>query len=96
VCATACLAGVFRSAISLVVLVVEGTRGINFLFGIIIAVVVANWVASALEHEGIYESEVRLSWRWCIQHAALPSSIHHCSAPQGFVIAGARANPSHS
>ena len=57
-CATAALAGVFRSAISLVVLVVEGTRGINFLFGIIIAVVVANWVANLLEHDGIYESEI--------------------------------------
>lgn len=52
------LAGVFRSAVSLVVLVVEGTRGINFLFGIIIAVVVANWVANLLEHDGVYESEL--------------------------------------
>ena len=57
-CATAVLAGVFRSAISLVVLVVEGTRGINFLFGIIVAVVVANWVANLLEHDGVYESEI--------------------------------------
>jgi H+/Cl- antiporter ClcA len=37
VCATAVLAGVFRSAISLVVLVVEGTRSANSLFGIILA-----------------------------------------------------------
>jgi CBS domain-containing protein len=58
VCSTAVLAGVFRSAISLVVLVVEGTRGINFLFGIIVAVVVANWVANLLEQEGVYESEL--------------------------------------
>ena len=56
VCAAAALAGVFRSAISLVVLVVEGTRGINFLFGIITAVVVANFVAGG--QDGIYESEI--------------------------------------
>lgn len=58
ICATASLAGVFRSAISLVVLVVEGTRGINFLFGVIIAVVVANFVGSALGQDGVYESEI--------------------------------------
>eukprot|EP00892_Ulva_mutabilis_P004714 jgi/Ulvmu1/2614/UM014_0065.1 len=58
ICATASLTGVFRSAISLVVLVVEGTRGINFLFGVIIAVVVANFVGSALGQDGVYESEI--------------------------------------
>lgn len=58
ICATASLTGVFRSAISLVVLVVEGTQGINFLFGVIIAVVVANFVGSALGQDGVYESEI--------------------------------------
>jgi CBS domain-containing protein len=58
VCATATLAGVFRSAISLVVLVVEGTRGINFLFGIIVAVVAANWFAAIFQQDGVYESEL--------------------------------------
>ena len=41
-----------RSAISLVVLMVEGTRGIDYLFGIILAVVVANWVANFIHHDG--------------------------------------------
>ena len=58
VCATAALAGVFRSAISLVVLVVEGTRSINFLFAIIVAVVAANFVSGVFEHEGVYGSEI--------------------------------------
>lgn len=58
VCAAATLAGVFRSAISLVVLVVEGTRSINFLFGIITAVVVANWFANLFQQHGVYESEL--------------------------------------
>ncbi|MEW5297643.1 MAG: hypothetical protein WDW36_000839 [Sanguina aurantia] len=55
---TGALGGVFQSAISLVVLVVEGTRGIDYLFGVILAVVVANWVAHYLHAEGVYESEL--------------------------------------
>ncbi|GLI59663.1 hypothetical protein VaNZ11_001600 [Volvox africanus] len=56
--ATGVLAGVFRSAISLVVLVVEGTRGIDYLFGVILSVVIANWVAHHIHHDGVYESEL--------------------------------------
>ena len=41
-----------RSAISLVVLMVEGTRGVDYLFGVILAVVVANWVAHHIHHDG--------------------------------------------
>lgn len=41
-----------------VVIVVEGTRGIDFLFGIIIAVVCANWVAQFIHKDGVYESEL--------------------------------------
>jgi chloride channel 7 len=52
------LGGVFRSMISLVVLVVEGSHGIELLFGIILAVVVANWVAQHIHHDGVYESEL--------------------------------------
>ena len=37
---------------------VEGTRGIDFLFGIIIAVVCANWVAQFIHKDGVYESEL--------------------------------------
>lgn len=35
-----------------------GTRGIDYLFGVILAVVVANWVAHYLHAEGVYESEL--------------------------------------
>ncbi|GFH09782.1 uncharacterized protein HaLaN_04991 [Haematococcus lacustris] len=56
--ATGVLGGVFRSAISLVVLMVEGTQGIQFLPGVILAVVVANWVAHHIHHDGVYESEL--------------------------------------
>lgn len=47
-----------RSNVSLVVLVVEGTRGIEFMSGIILSVVIANWVAHHIHHNGVYESEL--------------------------------------
>ena len=36
----------------MVVLMVEGTQGIEFLPGVILAVVVANWVAHYIHHDG--------------------------------------------
>lgn len=54
-CSSVCLC---RSNVSLVVLVVEGTRGIEFMFGIILSVVIANWVAHHIHHDGVYESEL--------------------------------------
>lgn len=56
--ATASLAGVFRSSISLVVIVVEGTRAVDFLLPLVIAALVANWVAALLHKDGVYESEL--------------------------------------
>lgn len=56
--ATGSLASVFRSSISLVVIVIEGTRNIDYLFGVIVAVVISNWVAHHVHHDGIYESEI--------------------------------------
>eukprot|EP00798_Chlamydomonas_sp_ICE-L_P001153 gene1153-3718_t len=56
--ATGVLGGVFRSAMSLVVLMVEGTRGVDYIFGIILAVVVANYVAHHIHQDGVYESEL--------------------------------------
>eukprot|EP00879_Flechtneria_rotunda_P004542 GHRR01004797.1.p1 GENE.GHRR01004797.1~~GHRR01004797.1.p1 ORF type:complete len:1031 (+),score=332.52 GHRR01004797.1:561-3653(+) len=56
--ASSVLAGVFRSNVSLVVLVMEGTRGIDFMWGIILSVVIANWVAHHIHHDGVYESEL--------------------------------------
>ena len=54
--ATGVLGGVFRSSISLVVLVIEGTHGVEFMWGVILSVVIANWVAQHLHHDGVYES----------------------------------------
>ncbi|KAL4451977.1 hypothetical protein ABPG75_007639 [Micractinium tetrahymenae] len=58
VCATAMVGATFRSSISLVVIVVEGTRGIELLFGVILAVIVSNWVAHHLHPDGLYEAEL--------------------------------------
>jgi chloride channel 7 len=75
VCATAVLAGVFRSAVSLVVLVVEGTRSVNFLFGIILAVVVANLTAGVFDRDGVYESEIEHDHSVAFLHAEPPPAL---------------------
>lgn len=56
--ATATLGAVFRSSISLVVIIVEGTRGIEFLTGVIVACIVSNYLANYLNADGVYESEM--------------------------------------
>ena len=56
--ATAMLGGVFRSSISLVVIMVEGTGGITFVFCIIVAVVVSNAVSSWLQKHGVYHMDL--------------------------------------
>jgi len=58
--ATSALGGVFRSSVSLVVIMVESTNGQAFVFAIIVAVVVSNAVGNYLAH-GIYHSELQRS-----------------------------------
>lgn len=55
---TAVLGGVFRASISLVIIVVEGTRQINYIFQVILAVVMSNWVAHNIHSEGVYETDL--------------------------------------
>ena len=57
----------YRSAISLVVLMVESTRGVEYLFGIILAVVVANWVAHHIHHDGASGWAEGVGARWCMR-----------------------------
>lgn len=82
VAATAVLGGVFRSSISLVVIVVEGTRGINFLFGIIIAVVVSNYVAHLIHYDGVYESELERDGNVFYLRSEPPHALRHTTAQQ--------------
>ena len=54
----AMLGGVFRSCISLIVIMAEGTGAIDFLFAIIIGIVVGNWCASLVHVDGRYEADL--------------------------------------
>ncbi|KAL3697741.1 hypothetical protein R1sor_011817 [Riccia sorocarpa] len=56
--ATAMLASMFRTSISVVVIIVEGTGGIDFILPLILAVVISNWVAHHLHHESAYEIDL--------------------------------------
>ncbi|KAG0610052.1 hypothetical protein M758_7G035300 [Ceratodon purpureus] len=56
--ATAMLGGVFRSSLSLVVIMMEGTGGLQYLLPAIIAIYVGNWVAQHIHHEGAYEADL--------------------------------------
>lgn len=56
--ATAMLGGVFRSSLSLVVIMMEGTGGIQYLLPAIIAIYVGNWVAHHIHHAGAYEADL--------------------------------------
>ncbi|KAH9305223.1 hypothetical protein KI387_009627 [Taxus chinensis] len=57
--ATALLGGVFRSSISVVVIMVEGTGSIDFILPVIMAVVVSNWVAHHIHQHGAYEADLQ-------------------------------------
>ncbi|WIA21477.1 hypothetical protein OEZ85_000682 [Tetradesmus obliquus] len=78
--ASSVLAGVFRSNVSLVVLVMEGTRGIEFMFGIILSVVVANWVAHHIHHDGVYESELERIGNLYFLRDEAPHRLHTLTA----------------
>ena len=56
--ATAMLAGVFRSTISVVVIMVEGTDGLIFLFPIIVSVIIGNWASHHLIDASVYEADL--------------------------------------
>lgn len=78
--ATAVLGGVFRSTISIVVIVVEGTGGIEFVFTIIIAIVVSDWVASQVHHHGIYEGDLDRDMRLAFLQTEPPSPYSNITA----------------
>eukprot|EP00898_Chlorokybus_atmophyticus_P002860 jgi/Chlat1/3575/Chrsp234S03565 len=78
--ATAMLGGVFRSTISLVVIVVEGTGAIDFLFAIIAAVVVANYVAHHFYHAGVYENDLEREANLAFLTSDPPSALRDLSA----------------
>lgn len=57
--AAATLAGVTRTTVSLVVIVVELTATLDYVVPVALTVLVAKTVADALEHDGIYDLVIR-------------------------------------
>jgi chloride channel 7 len=53
------LRNVFIFCLSLqVVIMVEGTGGIDFILPVILAIVISNWVAHHIHHAGAYEADL--------------------------------------
>ncbi|EFJ22729.1 hypothetical protein SELMODRAFT_443196 [Selaginella moellendorffii] len=72
---TAMLGGVFRASISLVVIMVEGTGGIDFILPIIVAIVVSNWVAHHIYHAGAYEADLERLGGVYFMHSEPPHQL---------------------
>uniref|UniRef100_A0A671YRR6 Chloride channel protein n=1 Tax=Sparus aurata TaxID=8175 RepID=A0A671YRR6_SPAAU len=59
--AAACLGGVTRMTVSLVVIMFELTGGLEYIVPLMAAAVTSKWVADAFGKEGIYESHIQLN-----------------------------------
>uniref|UniRef100_A0A8C5AMA7 Chloride channel protein n=1 Tax=Gadus morhua TaxID=8049 RepID=A0A8C5AMA7_GADMO len=59
--AAACLGGVTRMTVSLVVIVFELTGGLEYIVPLMAAVMTSKWVGDAFGRAGIYESHIRLN-----------------------------------
>ncbi|XP_015781787.1 H(+)/Cl(-) exchange transporter 3 isoform X2 [Tetranychus urticae] len=59
--AAACLGGVTRMTVSLVVIMFELTGSVNFIVPLMSAVMASKWVGDALGKEGIYDAHINLN-----------------------------------
>uniref|UniRef100_A0A3B3T658 Chloride channel protein n=1 Tax=Paramormyrops kingsleyae TaxID=1676925 RepID=A0A3B3T658_9TELE len=59
--AAACLGGVTRMTVSLVVIMFELTGGLEYIVPLMAAVMTSKWVGDAFGREGIYEAHIRLN-----------------------------------
>jgi chloride channel 7 len=60
---------VFRLSLQ-VVIMVEGTGGIDFILPVILAIVISNWVAHHIHHAGAYEADLErlgMVFLYCFQ-----------------------------
>jgi len=80
VAGTAVLGGVFRSSLSLVVLVVEGTQSVKFLLGILLAAVVSNFCGERLHPGGVYESDLDADGRVVFLRPTPPPALYRRTA----------------
>uniref|UniRef100_A0A8B9HJ29 Chloride channel protein n=1 Tax=Astyanax mexicanus TaxID=7994 RepID=A0A8B9HJ29_ASTMX len=66
--AAACLGGVTRMTVSLVVIMFELTGGLEYIVPLMAATMTSKWVADALGREGIYEAHIRLNGYPFLEH----------------------------
>ncbi|GBN73228.1 H(+)/Cl(-) exchange transporter 5 [Araneus ventricosus] len=59
--AAACLAGVTRMTVSLVVIMFELTGRVDYIVPLMASVVASKWVADAIEREGIYDAHIQIN-----------------------------------
>ncbi|XP_029463341.1 H(+)/Cl(-) exchange transporter 5 isoform X1 [Rhinatrema bivittatum] len=59
--AAACLGGVTRMTVSLVVVMFELTGGLEYIVPLMAAAMTSKWVADAIGREGIYDAHIRLN-----------------------------------
>lgn len=59
--AAACLSGITRMTVSLVVIVFEITGSVNFIVPLMCAVMTAKWIGDALGKQGIYDAHILLN-----------------------------------
>ena len=78
--ATAMLTGVFRSTISVVVIMVEGTDGLVFLFPIIVSVIVGNWASHHLVSSSVYEADLEREARVAFLSPEPPTELVYLTA----------------
>eukprot|EP00850_Spirogloea_muscicola_P003904 SM000016S01892 [mRNA] locus=s16:383439:390810:+ [translate_table: standard] len=78
--ATAMLGGVFRGSISLVVIMVEGTGGIDFILPIIVAVVMSNYAAHHFMSAGAYEDDLERLGHVNFLHSEPPHAMANRTA----------------
>eukprot|EP00850_Spirogloea_muscicola_P007472 SM000038S14285 [mRNA] locus=s38:72646:80165:+ [translate_table: standard] len=78
--ATAMLGGVFRGSISLVVIMVEGTGGIDFILPIIVAVVMSNYAAHHFTSAGAYEDDLERLGHVNFLHSEPPHAMAYRTA----------------
>jgi len=72
----AVLAGVTRMTVSLVVIMIEVTSGMQYVIPVMIGVLVSKWVADALGTESIYIEHIRLAG-----YPLLDSKVRRARAP---------------
>jgi chloride channel 7 len=73
--AAAALCALFRSNISLVVILVEGTSGISFLPGILAAIIISNFIAQYVHPDGVYEGELERDGRVVFLRQEPPAAL---------------------